>query len=162
MLNQRCSEMFITESVMTRNVKIKVGWYSSEHRWKRKNLWIIAENDWISMRAQAGTNVDIVSNLIQTRNFKPKSSMLLNYTLKTLIHFHRGNHSSVRKTRLKDAYMFLMLKSSVLKGNFENLNSKKSCWLKISGRSFRAQGSPDFDKTWVETLLEIGVLALLN
>ena len=40
---------------MTRDVKIKVGWFSSEHRWKRKNLWISAENDWISMRAQPGT-----------------------------------------------------------------------------------------------------------
>ena len=46
--------MFITESVMTRDVKIKVGWFNSEHRWKRKNLWISAENDWISMRAQPG------------------------------------------------------------------------------------------------------------
>ena len=46
--------MFITESVMIRDVKIKVGWFSSEHRWKRKNLWISAENDWISMRAQPG------------------------------------------------------------------------------------------------------------
>ena len=53
-LNQRCSEMFINESVMTSDVKIKVGWFSSEHRWKRKNLWISAENDWISMRAQPG------------------------------------------------------------------------------------------------------------
>ena len=44
--------MFITESVMTRDVKIKVGWYRSEHRWKRTNLWISAESDWISMRAQ--------------------------------------------------------------------------------------------------------------
>ena len=39
---------------MTRVVKIKVRWFSSEHRWKRKNLWISAENDWISMRAQPG------------------------------------------------------------------------------------------------------------
>ena len=46
--------MFITESDMTRDVKIKVGWYSSELRWKRKNFWISAENDWISLRAQPG------------------------------------------------------------------------------------------------------------
>ena len=63
--------MFITESVMTRDVKIKVGWFSSEHRWKRKNLWISAENDWISMRARPGLSsvlhqlcfFDIESNL---------------------------------------------------------------------------------------------------
>ena len=36
---------------MTIGVKIKVGWYSSEHRWKRENLWISAENDWMYMRA---------------------------------------------------------------------------------------------------------------
>ena len=56
-LNQRCSEMFITESVMTRDVKIKVGCYSSDHRLKHKNLWISAENDWISMRAQPGQHI---------------------------------------------------------------------------------------------------------
>ena len=39
---------------MTRDVKIKVSWFSSEHCWKRKNLWISAKNDWISMRAQPG------------------------------------------------------------------------------------------------------------
>ena len=53
--------MFITESVMTRDVKIKVGWYSSEHRWKRKNLGISAENDWISMRAQPGIALSCLS-----------------------------------------------------------------------------------------------------
>ena len=61
-LNQKCSEMFITESVMTRGVKIKVGWFSSEHRWKCKSLWISAENDWISMRAQPGYSLETTSN----------------------------------------------------------------------------------------------------
>ena len=46
---------------MTRDVKIKVGWFSSEHRWKRKHLWISAENDWISMRAQPGWLSDCLS-----------------------------------------------------------------------------------------------------
>ena len=46
--------IFSAESVMTRDVKIKVGWYSSEHSWKRKNLWISAKSGWRSMRAQAG------------------------------------------------------------------------------------------------------------
>ena len=48
----RYSEMFNTESVMIRSVKIEINWYSFEHRWKRKLICINAENDWISMRAQ--------------------------------------------------------------------------------------------------------------
>ena len=53
--------MFITKSVMTKDVKTKVGWYSSEHRWKRKDLWISAENDWKSMRAQSGLQIAFFS-----------------------------------------------------------------------------------------------------
>ena len=96
--------MFITESVMTRDVKIKVGWFSSEHRWKRKNLWISAENDWISMRARPGklfyrqgpplTPLLFRFNIVE--NVKPKTKR--NYQKSIFLTSRIKNSWSIKKT----------------------------------------------------------------
>ena len=56
----------------TRGVNIKVGWYSSEHCWKSKILWINAKNDWISIRVQPGvekleSNAKNLTRMVITR-----------------------------------------------------------------------------------------------
>ena len=61
-LNQRCSEMFITESNMTTGVEIKVGWCIADHRWKPKSLSISEQNYWLKFKAHSGKTVGKLSS----------------------------------------------------------------------------------------------------